>query len=135
MTLVEENIPQPTTAEGEEVEPKKEWRIEWKPSLIFAELDDRSLVHFFTRVPNRGGIYDRMGRELAVDASLAVVGIVPDLLTDKEAVIAGSRRRRASQPIRCAPRWRPRCPPTTSSRSRPSHTARRRRRSRSTSIW
>ena len=29
-----------------------------------------------------------MGRELAVDASLAVVGIVPDLLTDKEAVIA-----------------------------------------------
>jgi penicillin-binding protein 2 len=88
MTLVEENIPQPTTAEGEEAEPKKEWRIEWKPSLIFAELDDRSLVHFFTRVPHRGGIYDRMGRELAVDASLAVIGIVPDLLTDKEAVIA-----------------------------------------------
>jgi penicillin-binding protein 2 len=88
MTLVQENIPQPTAAEGEEVETKKEWRIVWTPSLIFEELDDRSLVHFFTRVPRRGGIYDRMGRELAVDASLAVIGIVPDLLTDKEAVIA-----------------------------------------------
>jgi penicillin-binding protein 2 len=88
MTLVQEDIPQPTTVEGEEVEPNKEWRIVWTPSLIFEELDDRSLVHFFTRVPRRGGIYDRMGRELAVDASLAVVGIVPDLLTDKEAVVA-----------------------------------------------
>ncbi len=88
MTLVQEDIPQPTTAAGEEVETKKEWRIEWTPTLIFEELDDTSLVHFFTRVPRRGGIYDRMGRELAVDASLAVVGIVPDLLTDKEAVIA-----------------------------------------------
>jgi penicillin-binding protein 2 len=88
MTLVQEDIPQPTTAEGEETEPKKEWRIQWAPSLIFEELDDRSLVHFFTRVPRRGGIYDRMGRELAVDASLSVIGIVPDLLTDKEAVIA-----------------------------------------------
>jgi cell division protein FtsI/penicillin-binding protein 2 len=29
-----------------------------------------------------------VGRELAVDASLPVVGIVPDLLTDKEAVVA-----------------------------------------------
>jgi len=88
MTLVQEDIPQPTTAEGEQPASKKEWRIEWVPSLIFEELDDRSLVHFFTRVPRRGGIYDRTGKELAVDASLAVIGIVPDLLTDREAVIA-----------------------------------------------
>lgn len=88
MTVVQEDVPQPTPKEGGEPETKKEWRIQWTPSLIFAELDDRSLVHFFTRVPRRGGIYDRMGRELAVDASLPVVGIVPDLLTDKEAVIA-----------------------------------------------
>jgi len=88
MTLVQEDVPQPTPEEGGEPEMKKEWRIQWTPSLVFAELDDRSLVHFFTRVPRRGGIYDRVGRELAVDASLPVVGIVPDLLTDKEAVIA-----------------------------------------------
>ena len=56
--------------------------------MIFTELDDTALVHFFTRVPHRGGIYDRAGREMAVDASLSVVGIVPDLLTDREAVIA-----------------------------------------------
>ena len=33
-----------------------EWRVQWTPSLFFKELDDRSLVHFFTKVPRRGGI-------------------------------------------------------------------------------
>ncbi len=65
-----------------------EWRVQWTPSLFFKELDERSLVHFFTKVPRRGGIYDRNGKELAVDANLPVVGIVPERLTDKEAVIA-----------------------------------------------
>ena len=88
MTLVEEEIPQPTPEEGGEAGTKKEWRVEWKPSLVFAELDDRSLVHFFTRVPRRGGIYDSKGRELAVDASLPVIGIVKDLITDPATVIA-----------------------------------------------
>jgi penicillin-binding protein 2 len=64
-----------------------EWRVLWSPSLIFRALDDRSLVHFFTRVPSRGAIYDRDGNELAVDAKLAVIGVVPDLVNDKESVI------------------------------------------------
>ena len=61
MTLVQEEIPQPTPEGGGEAGTKKEWRVEWKPSLVFAELDDRSLVHFFTRVPRRGGIFDSKG--------------------------------------------------------------------------
>jgi penicillin-binding protein 2 len=88
MTLVEEEIPQPTPDGGGEAGSKKEWRVEWKPSLVFAELDDRSLVHFFTRVPRRGGIYDSKVRELAIDASLPVIGIVKDQIVDPEAVIA-----------------------------------------------
>src|SRR5439155_1486123 len=54
----------------------------------FVELDDRSLVHFFTRVPRRGGIYDRNGKELGIDGSVAVIGIVKDFITDPEATIA-----------------------------------------------
>ncbi|KKK53591.1 hypothetical protein LCGC14_3093250, partial [marine sediment metagenome] len=55
----------------------------------FAELDDRSIVHLFTDTPRRGSILDRNGKELAVDASLPVIGFVPDLITDKEALISG----------------------------------------------
>ncbi len=88
MTLVREQVPLPASPEGEKAKTSEEWRISWSPSLIFAELDDRALVHFFTRVPRRGAIFDRHGKPLAVDADLPVVGIVPDLLTDKEAAIA-----------------------------------------------
>lgn len=69
-------------------ERRQEWRVDWSPSLIFAELDDRSLVHFFREVPRRGSILDRNGKELAVDAELPVIGFVPDLITDKEALIS-----------------------------------------------
>lgn len=88
MSLVREDVPQPTSAGDEKPQTRQEWRVRWKPSLVFTELDDRSLVHFFTKVPRRGGIYDRNGKELAVDAALPVVGIVPERIADKEAVIA-----------------------------------------------
>ncbi|HSP55287.1 MAG TPA: NTF2-like N-terminal transpeptidase domain-containing protein, partial [Dehalococcoidia bacterium] len=80
----EVEVPGPT---GQAPGKHKEWRVQWSPSLFFAELDDRNLVHFFTRVPRRGGIYDRNGHELAIDAAVPVVGIVPEQITDKEAVI------------------------------------------------
>jgi penicillin-binding protein 2 len=75
---------------GEDGSPVVEegWRVDWTPSLIFLELDDQTLVHFFTDVPKRGSILDRNGKELAVDAVLPVVGFVPDLITDKEALIS-----------------------------------------------
>jgi penicillin-binding protein 2 len=73
---------------GEETQTRDLWRVAWKPSLYFKELDEVSLVHFFTDVPRRGTIFDRNRIELAVDASLAVVGIVPDLVIDKETTIS-----------------------------------------------
>ncbi len=86
--LVQEEVELPTETPGEEAKTRTEWRVQWAPSLFFKELDDRSLVHFFTRVPRRGTIFDRHQRAIAVDADLAAVGIVPDLITDPEAVIA-----------------------------------------------
>ena len=68
--------------------PSNAWKVDWTPSLFFKEINGADLVHFFTKVPRRGTIYDRSGTALAIDADLPVVGIVPDLVTDKEAVIS-----------------------------------------------
>jgi penicillin-binding protein 2 len=88
MSLKQEDIPQPTASDDKEPQTRREWRVKWQPSLVFKELDDRSLVHFFTRVPRRGGVYDRNGKELAVDGAVAVIGIVKDAIADPEATIA-----------------------------------------------
>ncbi len=85
--LTKETVALPASPEATP-ETRDEWRVQWTPSLVFKELDDRSLVHFFTRVPRRGGIYDRNSAELAVDAQVPVIGIVPDSITDKEALIS-----------------------------------------------
>jgi len=85
--LVREKV-ETKSSSSEEPVSRDQWLIDWTPSLIFTELDDRSLVHFFTDVPRRGSILDRNGKELGVDAQLPVIGFVPDLITDKEALIA-----------------------------------------------
>jgi penicillin-binding protein 2 len=87
MPLVKETVEIESTP-GEEPSTRELWRINWSPSLYFKELDEVSLVHFFTQAPRRGSIFDRNGKELGVDASLPVVGIVPDLVLDKEATIS-----------------------------------------------
>ena len=89
LPLINEEVAVPAATAGGEPGSRSEWRVSWSPTLFFKELDDRSLVHFFTRVPRRGTIFDRNSRPLAVDADLPVVGFVPDLITDKEATIAG----------------------------------------------
>jgi len=85
--VVKEAVPLPASP-GASPKTREEWRVKWSPALIFKELDDRTLVHFFTKVPRRGATYDRKGRELAVDARVHVVGVEPDLIKDKEAAIA-----------------------------------------------
>ena len=88
LPLVEEPVTIPAATADAVPETRNEWRVEWSPSLFFKELDDRSLVHFFPRVPRRGTVFDRHARPLAVSADLPVIGVVPDLITDKEAAIA-----------------------------------------------
>ncbi|MFQ5878653.1 MAG: penicillin-binding protein 2 [Dehalococcoidia bacterium] len=65
-----------------------EWRVVWSPSLIFSGLDDGNLVHFFSRTARRGTIYDRNGVALAVDARVAVIGVVPQSIEDMEGLVA-----------------------------------------------
>lgn len=87
--LVHETVTIPPTAGSKDKSrQEQQWRIQWQPALIFKELDGRSLVHYFARIPKRGSIYDRNSQPLAVDADLPVIGVVPDLITDREAVIA-----------------------------------------------
>ena len=64
-----------------------EWRLSWSPSLIFKELDDHTLVHFFPLIPRRGAIFDRKGRQLALEATVPVIGIVPERISEPERLI------------------------------------------------
>ncbi|MEO8456331.1 MAG: penicillin-binding transpeptidase domain-containing protein [Chloroflexota bacterium] len=66
-----------------------DWKVDWTPSLFFKGIAGDDLVHFFTKVPKRGTIFDRQGKPLAVDATLPVVGVVRDAITDPEAVVSG----------------------------------------------
>lgn len=84
--IVHDTVTLPASPEATP-ETRQEWHVQWEPSLIFNELNERTLVHFFNKVPRRGGIYDRNGQPLALDAKVPVVGIVPDLIKDKEGVI------------------------------------------------
>jgi penicillin-binding protein 2 len=86
--IVQENsVPLVLEAAPSSQSDKEQWRVEWSPSLIFRELDDRSLVHFFSEVPHRGGIFDRNGRPLAIDGEAPVVGIVSSLAEDTETLV------------------------------------------------
>ena len=77
---------------------QERWRILWSPSLIFRELTGASLVHFFSDVPQRASIYDRHGTPLALDGSAHVVGAVPGLIKDKEALISTLAEKLAMPP-------------------------------------
>lgn len=82
-----EGSPTPKPSPTEKRQATGEWRVQWAPSLFFTGIKGQDLVHFFTRTPRRGTIYDRTGAPLAVDADLTQIGIVPDQVIDKEATI------------------------------------------------
>lgn len=61
-------------------ETKRQWKIEWKPSLLFPSMDEGDKVNVRTLKAERGDLYDRFGRELAMNGSIEEVGIVPGKL-------------------------------------------------------
>jgi penicillin-binding protein 2 len=86
--IVQENsVPLVLEAAPSSESDEEGWWVDWSPSLIFRELDDRSLVHFFSEVPHRGGIFDRYDRPLATDGEAPVVGIVSSLASDTETLV------------------------------------------------
>lgn len=65
-----------------------QWRVNWSPGLVFAQLDDpndptyQRLVHLYPLTGHRGRILDKDGNPLAEDATVYVVGVVPGQIKD-----------------------------------------------------
>ncbi|GIO28882.1 MULTISPECIES: penicillin-binding transpeptidase domain-containing protein [Paenibacillus] len=73
-----------------------EWKVDWKPSLLFPSMKQGDKVNVRSLKAERGAIYDRFGRELAMNGSIEVLGIVPGKLgEDREATIAELSKRLA----------------------------------------
>jgi penicillin-binding protein 2 len=70
------------------------WRVQWTPSLIFADLGATNLVHVFEDIPKRGAILARDGTPLAITASVGVVGTSralmnnPSIVKDRASAVA-----------------------------------------------
>jgi penicillin-binding protein 3 len=61
----------------EEIEDEKQWMVEWNPSMIFPEMEAGDLVKLVTLAPNRGEIFDRNGRGLAINGEVFEIGVAP----------------------------------------------------------
>jgi penicillin-binding protein 2 len=59
-----------------------QWRVDWRPSVFYAELTPGSVVHMFRLPTRRGSILDRKGRPLAMMGFREEIGIVPGKLKD-----------------------------------------------------
>ncbi|EUJ20588.1 penicillin-binding transpeptidase domain-containing protein [Listeria aquatica] len=58
-----------------------EWKINWKPALIFPGMVADDKVRLETDEARRGDIVDRNGKKLATMGDFYEVGVVPELLT------------------------------------------------------
>lgn len=63
------------------------WLVEWTPSLIFTGLGE-DCIDYTELGSSRGAILDKNGVELAYEAVVNQVGIIPGQLTDENAEIA-----------------------------------------------
>ncbi|WP_044895445.1 penicillin-binding transpeptidase domain-containing protein [Bacillus alveayuensis] len=71
----------------EEGENGKDWRIKWDPSLIFPQLDEGEKIQIVPEIPERGQIFDREGKPLAINGTLWEIGIVPGEMKEKRGEI------------------------------------------------
>ncbi len=62
------------------------WRVDWTPSMIFADLGD-GLVRWIPDVPQRGRILDRKGRPLAALGTITKVGVEPGKIKDEASML------------------------------------------------
>ncbi|MFO7272571.1 penicillin-binding protein 2 [Sphaerobacter thermophilus] len=68
------------------VEEEDGFRVDWTPSVIFAELGD-GFVRWQPDIPQRGRILDRKGRPLAHLGQINKVGVVPGQIQDEAALL------------------------------------------------
>ena len=62
------------------------YRVEWTPSLIFADLAD-GFVRWIPDIPQRGRILDRKGRPLAHLGTIDKVGVIPGQIKDEQTML------------------------------------------------
>jgi len=68
------------------VREQAEYRIDWTPSLIVADLAD-GFVRWIPSIPQRGRILDRKGRPLAHLGMVNKVGVIPGQIQDERALL------------------------------------------------
>ncbi|HEY3111824.1 MAG TPA: penicillin-binding protein 2, partial [Chloroflexota bacterium] len=91
---------------------ENEWRVDWKPDLIFRELTADRKVVLIPDDPVRGAILDRNGQPLAAQGKIVTVGAVPGRIKNLEQAVAelakltGERPEAIRQKIQSAkPDW------------------------------
>ncbi|MCR6112207.1 penicillin-binding transpeptidase domain-containing protein [Bacillus sp. A301a_S52] len=73
-------------AESEEDNEKPRWKVTWEPSHLMMGMEDpHDQVSVDVVQPNRGRVFDREGRELAINGEIYEAGIVPESSDDLEA--------------------------------------------------
>jgi penicillin-binding protein 2 len=91
---------------------ENEWRVDWKPELIFRELTADRRVVLLPDDPVRGAILDRGGKPLAAQGKIVTLGAVPgriknlELAVGEVAKLTGQRPEAIRQKIQSAkPDW------------------------------
>ncbi|SDH27944.1 penicillin-binding protein [Alteribacillus persepolensis] len=69
----------------EETDDGQTWRIHWDASFIFPQLNDGQTVQVMSEEPERGNIYDRNDRPLAMQSPVKEAGLVPGKMTEDTA--------------------------------------------------
>jgi penicillin-binding protein 2 len=67
---------------------QNEWRVDWKPSLIFKDLTNDRKVVLIPDDPVRGAILDRSGQPLAAQGKIVTLGAVPGRIKNVEQAVA-----------------------------------------------
>jgi cell division protein FtsI/penicillin-binding protein 2 len=65
-----------------------QWRVIWDGQTVLPELENGNRLVMHREYPARGDILDRNGLALAADAEVTEIGVVPEEITDEDAVLA-----------------------------------------------
>jgi penicillin-binding protein 2 len=63
------------------------WGVLWQPTLVLPQLGEGVSLVFLSDQPTRGNIYDRNFHALATQGQMVTVGIIPQYLEDRQAVV------------------------------------------------
>ncbi len=63
------------------------WWVEWQPTLVLPQLGEGVNLVFLSQQPARGNIYDKHAHALATQGQMVTLGLIPQYLEDKQAVL------------------------------------------------